>query len=163
MPRTRIRCPLCGALAWESNFEKGPHPLRAMAMRGKGKTKGFAYSKVVNTDFLYRMQDYLIERTKALYKFLTGVDIDELEETLGGELERLRLKSASIRLVNTSSTWKMEPQLSRRKTSALSTGNPARILTKNMMPLLKIQPAQSLSQNPSSKILRKAPTSRLVE
>jgi len=160
MPRTRIRCPMCGALAYESTFEKGPYPLRAMAMKGKGRGRGFLFSKVVNLDFLYRMRDYLIERTKALYKHLTGIDIDELE---GGELERLKLRSALINPVSTSTSLRMEPPLSKRKTSVTLTGNPVKTLTNNTKRLQEKRQAQSLSQNPCSKISKKVPTYQLVD
>jgi len=163
MARTRIRCPLCGHLVYQSTFEKGPFSLKAMVMKGLGRGHGFSFSKVANIDFLFEMKDFLVERVKQLYKHLTGTDIDELEEIVGGELERLKLSTASIRPVKNLSSLKMEQPLFRRRISVPVIGNQVKNLTISTTRLPERVPAQSLSQNHSLKTLKKVQTFHLVD
>jgi hypothetical protein len=74
--RTRIRCPLCGALAWESNLMKSPHNLDIFAMgcqKSKGKGFGrnkFRFYRIFDKAFEQRILELLYEKIKGIEQFL---------------------------------------------------------------------------------------------
>lgn len=114
--RTRIRCPLCGALAWESNFEKGPYNLDIFAMdckKSKGKGHGrntFKFLRVVADKlFKQRVLESLYNRIKVLEQ--------HLRIQLGGN-EWQKSKNVWIRPVQDTSYLTMTESSSNQKTHA---------------------------------------------
>jgi hypothetical protein len=87
--RTRIRCPLCGALAWESNFEKQPYNVDIFAMdckKSKGKGHGrntFKFFRLVDKPFKKRVLEFLYRKIEALEQHLRiqigGIDWQKSE------------------------------------------------------------------------------------
>ena len=73
--RTRIRCPLCGNLSWESAFLKGPYQIEAKGMEckkslgkghGRNKFKFYNLTGVENQPFLDRIKSFLHERIEVI-------------------------------------------------------------------------------------------------
>jgi hypothetical protein len=87
--RTRIRCPLCGALAWESNFEKGTHNIDILVMdckKSKGKGHGrntFKFYQMVDKSFKQRVLEFLYRKVESLEQYLRiqigGIDWQKSE------------------------------------------------------------------------------------
>lgn len=115
--RTRIRCPLCGAMAWESNFKKAPYNLDIFAMackKSKGKGHGrntFKFYRIVDKAFEHRVLDFLYRKIKDVERIL--------EIKLGGE-EWRKSKSVLIRVVPNTYCLTTTPSSYNRKTNATS-------------------------------------------
>ena len=120
--RTRIRCPLCGSMAWQSQFEK-EKPLLKMFTQWSPAFRKFKYQENTDIGMLQRLHGYLIEKVEALYERLTGINIRQLMARAGGDKEWQKSRYASIVPVSSISTSKMEDLSTRRKINVTPTGN----------------------------------------
>jgi hypothetical protein len=130
--RTRIKCPLCGALAWQSCFEK-EKPLLKLFTQWSPGFRQIKYQENVQRDMLQGLHLYLIKRIEDLYKKLTGIDIQKLISEKGGEKEWQRLRSVSTVPVSTIGWTKTENLWSKENQNAKETGYHQKVLTKNLM------------------------------
>jgi len=101
--RTRIRCPLCGQLVWQSSFDKAPYPIEAKIMLCK-KSKGigygrntFEYTQATDISFLSQVQDYLVEKISVVAK-LFQLGVKQTENQL---LEMVENQSSFIQSLQT--------------------------------------------------------------
>jgi len=72
--RNRIRCPFCGALAWDSQWNKD-YPVEILSMNCIGRSKGvkgcFEYAHVTNPAILDRMKYFIVMRCKDIIERLS--------------------------------------------------------------------------------------------
>jgi len=72
--RNRIRCPFCGALSWDSQWNRD-YPVEMLSMNCIGRSKGvkgcFEYAPVTNPAVLDRMKYFIVERCKDIIERLS--------------------------------------------------------------------------------------------
>ncbi len=130
--RTRIRCPLCGSLGWESSFERDNPAVSGMFQYSPG-FRQLKFSVISDIGFLGRIREFLIEKLEKTYEKLTGINIQKL---LGKEQEvRTYQKSLSVMEMPAEKSFslKMEPQLSRKEISVSTDLNLKTIGRKNIV------------------------------
>lgn len=98
--RTRIMCPLCGSMGWQSQFDK-KKPLLKMFTQWSPGFRKIKYQENTNIEMLKGLHMYLIEKVEELYEKLTGINIQKLIKQSGGDKEWQSSKSAWIRTVPT--------------------------------------------------------------
>ena len=129
--RTRIRCPLCGALAWESNFKKAPYNVDIFAMGckkslGKGHGRNtFKFFKMVDKSFKQRVLEFLYRKIEKLEQNLRiqigGIDWQKSENVwiqTARPTSFLMMNVSSTnpkKNVTTSNFLKISPTSSRKK------------------------------------------------
>lgn len=129
--RTRISCPLCGALTWQSCFEKEKPLLRMLTQWSPG-FRQFRYQENKQPEMLQRLYSYLVQKVEDLYEKLTGINIQKLLAGAGGEIEWEKSKSVLTQPVLTTGWLKTENLSNRKKPSAIETGYHQKVLTKSL-------------------------------
>ena len=130
--RTRIKCPLCGALAWQSSFEKENPSLKVFTQWSPG-FRQIKYVENVQPDMLQRWRLYLVKRIEDLYKKMTGIDIQQLISEKGGEKEWQKLRYLLTVPVRTIGYPKTENLWNKENQNVKEIGYPRTVLTKNLM------------------------------
>ena len=131
--KTRIKCPLCGALAWQSSFEKEKKPLLKIFSQWSPGFRQIKYMENIQPDILQNLHLFFVERIEDLYKKLTGIDIQQLIIEKGGEKERQKSKLPSTATVSITGWMKAENLWSKKNQHVTETGYPQKILIKNLM------------------------------
>ncbi len=128
--RTRLTCPLCGGLRWQSQFEKKNPLYRAYTQWSPG-FRQFRFEEVKQADFLRSVYAYFVQRVEDLYERLTGINIQKLLRA-GGETEWQKLRSVSTVPVSTIGWLKTENLSNKEKKSAIKTGYHRKVSTTNL-------------------------------
>jgi len=130
--KTRIKCPLCGALAWKSSFEK-EKPLLKLFTQWSPGFRQIKYQENVQLDMLQNLYLFLVKRIEDVYKKLTGIDIQKLINEKGGEKEWPRLRYVSTVPVLTLDCLKTDNLYSKENQNVTETGYHRTVSTKNLM------------------------------
>jgi len=129
--RTRIKCPLCGNLGWESQFKRDNPVLKMLIQHSPGYQK-IEYQEVRDRSYLQQLYVFLVERVEKLYFRLTGIDIQKLLKKAGGEIEWQKSKSVSIQPVSTTEWLKTANLYNREKPNVMKTGSLRKVSTKHL-------------------------------
>lgn len=108
--RTRIRCPLCGHLVWESTFLKGPYPIDVKGMackkslgkgHGRNTFKFYPLTGEENKPFLDRVKQFLADRIETIIQhWKLGIVDNQILKTLLTENEKLRSEIKWLKSLN---------------------------------------------------------------
>jgi hypothetical protein len=129
--RTRIKCPLCGALGWESCFEKDNSLVSGKFQYSPG-FRQIKYSNITDLGFLTRMRGYLIQKIEKLYERLTGVNIQKLLERAGGDVKYRKSSFVMEMPVSKDFSLKTVQQLSKKGMRVSKDINPKKIGIENI-------------------------------
>jgi len=130
--RTRIKCPLCGNLGWQSQFER-ENPLVKVLYQYSTGFKKIVYSESTDEAFLSQVLQYLTQKVEDLYERLTGINIQELIKLAGGDLKRSEQSYVLTVPVEKSYSWKMELPSNSEKISVTPSLSLKRVGKKNII------------------------------
>ena len=154
--RTRLTCPLCGALRWQSQFEK-ENPLYRAFTQWSPAFRQFRYAEIKEAGFLSNVYAYFIQKVEELYERLTGINIQQLLSGAGGEKEWQKSKSVLIQHAPNISIAKMEQPLYKRNLRVIPASNVAKSTIETSILSLEEQ------QKPCSHPMKFSKTQRLVK
>jgi len=130
--RTRIKCPLCGNLGWQSQFER-ENPLIKVLYQYSTGFKKIVYSEPTDKAFLSQVYQYLIQKVEDLYERLTGINIQMLIKQAGGDVKRSKPSYVLTVPVEKSFSWRMEPPSNSEKISVTPSLSIKKVGKKSMM------------------------------